>query len=509
MSSHSARSRAATTRGFTRILVAILLVIILLAGTWVRVSIAPHTAGPDIPQFAGFADSFLRHGLCFFHHTGTNSSRQERWPYPWPYPYGVLPAILLGLARVIAPQNYEVRMEGSIYRVYTPVEWIVAVKTIYIVSDILSAIVIFLITSSWSRRLAVVATALFYLNPLTIYISSIFGQLDPVATALYLAGLLFYYRFAERNSNSLIAVGALIGLSATSKPNMIVPAGAFMIYSIVKYALSRDGSRILRLLSGAAIGAVVPFLIFEFSCPGGLLTLYSAMSDVGKTGYYHGIIYSLNGLTSLASYMHFKTGKDFLWVIERWWVPAIALTSVLLIGLYAEIRGKGRSLSLVQVAYLLYLIYLSTYWKVHYQYFVGLLALYSLLVADRTVDLLNKILASIHSICVVLYVFMFPTSFWAWYYLRNPNKEVTELLDKLSMRVYDEEIYLLYSLVLTFIGYLVVIGYTLITVRASHLNKKQTITGSEEAVVNEHAARPKPSIKSILSRFKKQDHSSN
>lgn len=446
----------------------------------IRVWIAPYTAGPDVPQFAGFADTFLRHGLCFFHHVGVNSSMQERWPYSWPYPYGVLPALLLALARTIAPHSYEVRREGSVLRVYTPSEWTIALKSIYIASDIASALFIYFIISAWSRKLAILATTMFYLNPLVIYVSSIFGQLDPVATALFLAGILIYLRYSRRNSNLLIPTGALIGLSATSKPNMLAPAGAFIIYSIVEYILARRRTYIYKLISGFFIGAIFPFLVFEASCPGGLVVLYNAISDVGRVGYYYGLHYSFNGFTSLASYMHFKTGRDFLWMIENWWVSAGILTAILFVGILLETRSKRRLPSVIHVFYLVYLIYLSTYWKIHYQYFVGLVALFSILVADREIDISNKILAGIHTLCLVIYLLLYPTSFWAWYYVKNPNSEIIEVLNSLSLRIYDEEVYLVYSLILTFIGYLVIFGYTLIA------NVKSSIRRNpRDAMVNE------------------------
>lgn len=435
------------------------LIAIIAIGIMIRAIFAPHTAGPDIPQFAGFANTFLRHGLCLFRYVGTIHSKSEGWPYPWPYCYGVLPILLLGLARIIAPQGLQVEFSASTYRVLTPVEWIIATKTIYIVFDSASALLIYLIASRWSKRLALLATVVYFLNPLTIYISSIFGQLDPIAITLFLAGLLIYIQYADRHKDLLVVAGLLVGLSMTTKLNMIPLIGVFIVYSIARYTSKHDKTSQARLLIGFILGAVVPYLIFEASCPGGLYVLYTAIIDVGRVGYYHSLIYSFNGITSLASYMHIKTGKDFLRLIENWWVTAGLLYMLLLTGSWVRKQRNVGEQSLIELLYLAYLVYLSTYWKIHYQYFVGLLALYALLIIDKKVDFINKLLASVHTVVFSSYVIMYPASFWAWFYIKDPDTGIISLLDKLSLRIYDEEIYLLYSLILTFIGNLVVTSY--------------------------------------------------
>ncbi len=42
------------------------LALLLAPGLAVREALAPYTAGSDLAQFAGFADTLLKHGLEFF-----------------------------------------------------------------------------------------------------------------------------------------------------------------------------------------------------------------------------------------------------------------------------------------------------------------------------------------------------------------------------------------------------------------------------------------------------------
>lgn len=42
------------------------LIAILVPGLIIRLLLAPYTSGSDIAQFAGFADSMVKHGLEFF-----------------------------------------------------------------------------------------------------------------------------------------------------------------------------------------------------------------------------------------------------------------------------------------------------------------------------------------------------------------------------------------------------------------------------------------------------------
>ena len=81
-----------------------LLVAMLLLGLVLRLVFAPFSTGSDIVQFAGFAKTIQRHGLCFYSYAAT--FWEEAWPYNWPYLYGPVLAYILNLLAHVATPSY-------------------------------------------------------------------------------------------------------------------------------------------------------------------------------------------------------------------------------------------------------------------------------------------------------------------------------------------------------------------------------------------------------------------
>lgn len=427
----------------------ILLATVLIIGLGVRVVVTPFTSGSDIPQFAGFADTLLRHGACFFHHASGKSSRLEKWPYPWPYPYGVLPILLLGAIRLIAPQPVKAYWEGSTYRVYAPREWIIAVKIVLGLFDLVTALLIYRLISRDSIKRGVIATAFYFLNPVVIYTSSIYGMLDPLPSALMLAAIALY-ESRSSNKTRMFFSALLIGLAVTSKPNALYPGAFFLLYVILEKK-KEPVPALGAVLLGIVCGGIMPFVVFEVMCPGSIQTYVDALIDVSTPRYNPPIVYSFNGFTSLATYLHEKTRGDYMWMISYWVIPALLLTGLLAIWTICE-KGSDR---LYEILYLSYLVYVTTYWRVNYQYFLILVALSSIYVFAKPGRPILKLLAVLHLILVSLWTVMFPVSWWARVHIENPNIELIELLDRVSLRVFSQETYLFYDIVLTTVGYVV------------------------------------------------------
>lgn len=420
--------------------------IIVALGLWVRIWIAPYTTGSDIPQFAGFADTFLRRGLCFYMYSDGRDHIAEGWPYPWPYPYGPLPILLLAIARLFAGTKVKFFWVGDVYYVYTPIEWIEASKLIFRVFDTFSALLIFVILSKVSMRRALAATAFYYLNPVTIYVSSIYGMIDPIALALYLLALaLPVIRPAERLGLALMCF--LLGLAVTTKTLMLFPVVLTVLYILLVY---RDRKSLAVAMLSFIAGSLVLYIPFEIACPGSLAKHINVLRDVSRPGYTEPIVYSFNGFSSLATYLHSKSGNDFLWVVEYWWIPATVCLAILA---YVVARCRDR-LSIIAIAYLAYLVYVTVYWRVNYQYFTPLIGLASLYIFYPSKARVGRLLALLHALLVALWLYMFPISWWAHVHIENPSREIINLLDSLSLMVFAEEIYVLYSVMLTVFGYI-------------------------------------------------------
>ena len=417
----------------------ILLVIAILPGLVLRGVLAPYTTGSDIPQFAGFTDTFLRHGLCFYMYSDGSRALEEDWPYGWPYVYGPGLILLLAPLRLLAPTPVKHYWKGSTYYVYAPMDWIIASKSLFILFDTLSAIITYIIalymTRSYKRSL--LALIIYYYNPMTIYISSIYGMFDQVALAPLLLGSYLYLKYGLNNKYGYTGL-FLTGLSIAIKQTMLYPLLIFIIH-----ILAKEGGWIRRVkgLTLIVIGASILFIPFFTACPQSLQVFIKAMGSVSKPGYTYPVVYSFNGLSSLATYINGCCGKDTLFMIEYWYIPAVTLLALVLLGYLYR-----RDLPLY-MAYA-YIVYTATYWRVNHQYLVPTTASAIIILLLERRDSV-RILSSILLILIALWPLMFPVSWWAHAHIEKPNKGLIEIMDMFSLMIFDDLYYLLYSLTLT------------------------------------------------------------
>ncbi|QOR95003.1 hypothetical protein IMZ38_03655 [Thermosphaera chiliense] len=433
-----------------------LLVIIIGAGLIVRLSLAPYTSGSDIAQFAGFADTFLSKTLCFFKYSSTGSHIGENWPYPWPYPYGPILVILLSVPRMLAPTPVAHFWKAGVYHVYVPVDWIIASKSVFILFDTLSALTIYLIVKQLSPRKALLATGFYYLNPATIYISSIYGMFDAVAFFPQALSILLLLKRGIDSVRDTVIVSALAGLSVAVKPNVILPALVIAAYACRPFL--KEVKRVVAGVLGFATGLLITYMPFELFCPGSLIIYYQALKNTGTPGYTPPLCYSFNGFSSLATYMNSKTGGDFTWVTSNWWIPVLILFTLLFLKLFKEQFSMESAL---ENFYISYLIFLTTYWRVNYQYFAPMMGFTSMYFVIDRFNTYRRGLSIIYSIFVIIWFFMFPVSWWGHAHIENPNYWVISLLDSISLMVFAEEAYLLYSILLTLLGYVVLTAFFL------------------------------------------------
>lgn len=427
------------------IIISIIVVLMLIP----RLIVAPYTSGSDIPQFAGFADTFLRHGLCFYKYADTKHSSTENWPYPWPYVYG--PGLVLFLAplRLLASSPVIHYWDRDGYHVYVSMDWIIASKTLFILFDILSTIMIYVIIKGlgYNRKSSAILASLYAFNPMTIYISSIYGMFDQIPLFFFLIGIYLVY---VRNNDELrrkVWGSFSSGLSVAFKHTFLFPL-TLIIYDLI---MKRDKwFRKILFVSSLIIGVLVLFIPFEIACPGSIEMFINNALSVSKPGYTPPICYSFNGLSSLATYIHEHTGKNMMFLVEYWWLPALTLLTMILMA-YLGFRDP------VVYSSLAYIVFTTTYWRVNHQYLVPAIAFSIILFAKLRECYRCRFLAILYVLLIGLWPIMFPTSFWTHVHIREPNIDIWRLLDHFSLMVFDEETYLLYSLVLTFTGYVLVL----------------------------------------------------
>ncbi|WP_440059934.1 hypothetical protein ACSU1N_01910 [Thermogladius sp. 4427co] len=411
--------------------------LILVTGLTVRLVFTPYTAGSDIAQFAGFADTLLRHGLGFYEYADAKYYSEEGWPYNWPYVYG--PQFLLIIAPLRALFNNPVRAfwgNGNYY-VYIPEDWIIACKSVFIFFDVVSAILIYLILNEKSGiKYALTGMALYFLNPAVIYTSSIYGMFDQMALALLLFSIYLFSR------NRLFASSFAAGVAASTKPN----AALASIGIIMSMLLSSSRRKTIPCLAVFLLGALVFYIPFQVYYANTIPAALRLVLATGRAGYVEPIVYSFNGFSSLATYMHKYSGGDYSWITGYWWIPFSIFVSIALFRAFKSKKHNAAKDSL-----LFYLLFTSFYWRVNYQYLVISIGLSVLRIWEKPRKLVYPL---VYSVYVALWTFIFPTSWWAHVHIEHPNYSLWNIMDMFSLMVFDEGVYVVYSLILTVISIL-------------------------------------------------------
>ena len=411
---------------------------VVAAGLMLRILPLPYSAGSDLAQFAGFADTFLRHSLCFYSFADALHWTSEGWPYNWPYIYGPIWVAILAAIRCGVNSEVVTTFSGNTYKVYIPMDWALAVKSVIVVFDVASAILLYILVRRYRSWLyAVTALAAYFLNPVTIYVSAIYGMFDPVALAPLLGSLLL----VRKNS---LASGALAAISVLTKQMYLLPAATILLGLAL---FDRKAAK--PFTAGALLASLAALLPFALACPQSVphmidLALYSA-----STYYVRPLPYSFNGISSLATYLHDYMGIDAMLLINMWYVPFGVLYALVVVYLL-------RSRNYVAAACLSYVVFTAAYWRVNYQYFVGLTALLIILISSAELRCLSRFSAAAVIALAASWVFMYPISWWFRVHVASPNYEAISILDKLSLHILDFSAYVPYALALTILQYILI-----------------------------------------------------
>ncbi len=421
----------------------IVFVSLIAVGLIIRFVLAPFTTGSDIAQFAGFANTFLRHGICFYKYSGSASFIAENWPYNWPYVYGPPLILFLGLLRLLVPDKVIHYFDTlGHYYVYVPMDWIIACKALFILFDALSAIMIYLIVKriAGSGSKALLGMSIYYFNPMTIYVSSIYGMFDPIAFFFLLGSL-----YLIINSKRIMGVLSM-GLSLVIKQTMLFPTIYYLLYTLRSGGIKRFATdTVLIILPGLVFMA--PFMF----CPGSINVFLESLKSASTPAYTYPISYSFNGFSSLATYLNSVYGSDTLWVMKYWFIPALALILIYVVVL--AWRGGDPLLSVV----IGYLIYIATYWRVNAQYLLPAVGVLAIALFHPAISGKTRIAVGASVFLIGFWPIMFPTSWWAHVHIRNPNMFIWRLLDFLSLMIFDRLYYVCYSILLTLTLYVTII----------------------------------------------------
>ncbi len=423
----------------------------------IRIYLTPYSTGSDIPQFLGFADTMLRHGLKFYEYASTSSSINERWPYPWPYIYGPIWAIILSFLRYyLAPRAYVYSYWiGQVYYVKVSIDWIIVVKSILIIADVINFILIYLISRKLTdnKKYWILAPSIYFLHPMVIYITGIYGMFDQLALSPFLFSI-YIVLCSRGNSDKMFASGIFTGLSILIKHVILAPLPLIAIYIAKHYSIKKS----LAWFLGIVISVLAVFTPFLASIEGNINEILKLFTYPLSTYYVEPICYSFNGLSSLISYLYKHYGIELGYLLKLWWIPFTSLLSFLVI------LSIKRHIDLIYLITVAYTISITTYWRINHQYFVALIAFLSLtstyfLEKEKLcetklsrIHLLNTLNIALIAI-IGFWVFMYPISFWFHVHIENPNWKLIEIINRFSLMVFEEKYYVIYSLVLTLTEY--------------------------------------------------------
>lgn len=185
------------------------------------------------------------------------------------------------------------------------------------------------------------------LNPISLLISSIHGQLDSITALLVLLAIL---------KESPIIRGLLLGLAIAIKPNPAMLIPAFLFYQSTN---NKQKINFLLLTAAPLALTLIPFVLTNFQQIVGSLLKYSGVYDFGFAAVFRGIYYSDNAALWLPMTGELLNSTKLLF-----------LTGVIFLTI---LFAKSKNLALACLS--IYLLFLSVYFGISAQYLLWILPL--------------------------------------------------------------------------------------------------------------------------------------
>ena len=404
--------------GKTASLRRVVLVSLIVLAFAFRLFVAPYSSGSDIPQFAGFVDTLLSSGPCFY--VSASTPQGEPWPYPWLYPYGPTLVILLVVPCWLVKARPEWGWVDGTYVVTVPGSLAAAVKSVFIAGDAAVTLAIYVIARRRAGPDAALALAAAYaLSPAVVYTSSIYGMFDQVAAALLLAAVA---------AGSPGPRGFLAGLALATKPTLLLPS----------LAVALAGRGRLRSLAALALALAVLTAPFVLPCPDSLKGLLGSLAWRGGPSIPLPSVYSFSWMGSIVAYLYEARGVDYSRALEAWPLVALALA----------LPALKASRTPARAALAFYLVFTASSWSVNYQYLTPLVA-FLLAAYPELKSRLSRLLASLIVVHVSTWPILYPSEFWFSVHTHMQNSLAARLVSALTLdKLYGGLPSLIYSLIL-------------------------------------------------------------
>jgi hypothetical protein len=404
--------------------------IFLAAAACFRFWAAPLSAGPDVPQFWGFAKVFGQYGLDFYQYA---DAQLDIFPEKgWRYVYPPVWLLISWLALAAVP--------GSIATAdMVDTGWRTAMKTPIIAADLaIGGILYRAIPGSKLKKLFFAALWLFH--PAAWYNSGIFGQFDPIAAVFLLVSVILLYRGRDRWAF------VFAGLAVMTKQHVFIP-----VIMMAAASIKSLGWRRVLVDSGITAGVIAAFSI-PFLITGNFKEYLISVVLPGQVpGYQEPLMYAFSGGGSVLTYLHDAYGWNTAGVF-------VYFLPVMILAIFGAVffcyRGR---VTPSQAALAGFLIFISLNYRVNYQYLVIFIPL-ALWVAATSRYKTEKVFTGIMAVLPAAWLWLFNTPFW-FYYLDPEHGEVIPAFERLGWAHTDtpDYAYVILAAVLmcVFIAYIV------------------------------------------------------
>jgi len=219
-----------------------LILLAFLVALLVRILLAPISAFDDVGSFHYHAVLLLEHGFDFYLHAGETG--QVAGAYVWAYAYPPVWAMILAIA-----YSGSAPFVTMLDYAFDPA-WRVAEKLPIIIADMMVGYVLF----KWfGERKGLRVASLWLFNFMVIFISSIFGQFDSVATLFLLLSLYCISR------SEIACAGVFGGLALMTKQHVL-----FGLLPLFVWLLRNDrlgARRFLQTLIETVVILNLPFIM--------------------------------------------------------------------------------------------------------------------------------------------------------------------------------------------------------------------------------------------------------
>ena len=362
--------------------------IVFVIAVFIRIWAAEISSGPDIVQFWAFARVFQTHGLDFYRYA---DAQLPIFPNKgWGFVYPPVWLLLLRLCLFFAPSSQVTYIAGN--TIANPA-WRLAMKIPIIAADLAIGLLLY-----WgvpgSKRRKVLFASLWLLLPTAWFESGVFGQFDAIAAAFLLTCIILLIKGKDR------LAFLFAGLAVMTKQDTLF-AVAMLAMVCIRYMNVR------RLFTDCAIATGVVIVIsIPFCITGNFIAYAHSIIFAGSSpGYQNPLCFSFSGISALLTYMHNISGLDT--------VTLISLTVPLLIVAFivTAILCAKRQITPLRGALAGFLVFISFYYRINYQYLIGYIPL-AILLASTTKYKSERVFTLALAILPSIWLWLANTPWW-------------------------------------------------------------------------------------------------